>query len=55
MNEYAKKDEHYVESIKENLINEKSVHFDETGLRVEGLRHWLHNAGNDNFTYYFTV
>lgn len=53
VNEYAKKVGHYVESIKDNLINEKIVHFDETGLRVEGSRYWLHNAGNDNFTYYF--
>ena len=53
VNEYAKKVEHYVESIKNTLINEKIVHFDETGLRVEGSRYWLHNAGNDNFTYYF--
>jgi len=53
VNEYAKKVEHYVESIKDNLINEKIVHFDETGLRVEGSRYWLHNAGNDHFTFYF--
>jgi transposase len=53
VNEYAKKIEHNVESIKEKLINGKSVHFDETGLRVEGSRYWLHNAGNNNFTYYF--
>jgi len=52
-NEYANNVEHYVEAIKDNLINEKVVHFDETGLRVEGSLHWLHNAGNSNFTYYF--
>jgi len=53
VNEYAKKVEPYVESIKDDLINEKVVHFDETGLRVEGSLYWLHNAGNDSFTYYF--
>ena len=38
-----------VDKIKETLIDELVVHFDETGFRIEAALHWLHSAGNDNY------
>ena len=42
-----------VEAIKQELINAEIVHFDESGMRVEGDRDWLHVASNDLFTFYY--
>lgn len=39
------------EAIKEQLINSDVVNFDETGLRVENRRYWLHVACNYLLTY----
>jgi transposase len=42
-----------VEGIKQKIITNPTVHFDETGMRSEGKRNWLHVASTDLFTYYF--
>ncbi len=40
------------ERIKEGILGSPVVHFDETGMRIEGKMHWLHVAGTDRLTYY---
>lgn len=42
-----------VEQIRQKLIHAKVVHFDETGLSINGKLHWLHGAGTQEFTYYY--
>ena len=41
------------EQIKQKLLEEKVVHADETGVRVEGKLHWLHTACSEEYTYLF--
>ena len=53
INECASRLKPSVDRIKETLKNESIVHFDETGIRIEAVLHWLHSAGNENYTCYF--
>lgn len=39
--------------IKNQLLEEKVVHYDETGIRVEGKTQWLHTACSVQYTYLF--
>ena len=41
-----------LEAIKQHLIGADVVHFDESGLRVDGQLNWLHVAGTATLTYY---
>jgi len=39
--------------IKDRLVQEKLIHADESGVRVEGKLHWLHVASSTLFTYFY--
>ena len=41
-----------LDTIKQQLIAADVVHFDESGLRVEGQLNWLHVASTEQLTYY---
>jgi transposase len=38
--------------IKKQLINSPVIHLDETGMRIEGIREWLHVVSTESLTYY---
>ena len=51
--EAARKVEQSNEAIKEHLAAYEAVgHFDETGMMVNGVLHWLHTASTSRLTYY---
>jgi transposase len=49
--EYGEKMQPLLVEIKEKVQNSPIVHFDETGLRVNGKTHWLHNSSTSEATY----
>ena len=40
-------------AIMNQIIKSDVVHFDETGIRINKILHWLHTAGTNMYTYYF--
>jgi transposase len=38
---------------KDRLIDAPCLHVDETGININGKRHWLHSASNDQWTHFF--
>ena len=47
----SKKIDGALDKIKEILQGSKVVHFDETGVRVNGETLWVHNSSSEKFTY----
>ena len=45
--------EKFENTVKEKLIASSVIHCDETGMKVQGKRHWLHVASNEKYTSYF--
>lgn len=43
----------FMETVKGHLIEADIMHNDETGINIRGKLHWLHTAGNKEFTYLY--
>ena len=48
---FAKKSESVLNEIAQRLKSSAVLHLDETGIRVNGKKHWLHTASNKEATY----
>jgi transposase len=49
----AQKVEKSNEAVKEHVVAQEAVaHFDETGMVINGVLHWLHSASTSHLTYY---
>jgi transposase len=51
VNEFGEKSEELLREIKSRVKQGTVGHFDETSVRVNGKKHWLHTAGNAEATY----
>jgi transposase len=51
-NNLGAKLENWEEDLRKQLLNQPVLHFDETGLRVLGVRSWLHCISSSELTYY---
>ena len=40
---------------KVNLVASPCIHADETGININGKRHWLHGTSNDQWTHFFPM
>ena len=45
--------EEFEDVIREKLLASPVIHCDETGMKVQGKRHWLHVVSNDKYTCYY--
>ncbi len=43
----------FMENLKSKLIGEPVIHNDETGVNINGTLHWIHSAGNSEYTFLF--
>ncbi len=43
------------ENLKSRLIGAQVLHNDETGININGTLHWIHTAGNSEYTYLFPL
>ncbi len=43
----------FIENLKSKLIGAPVIHNDETGVNINGKLHWIHTAGNSQYTYLF--
>jgi len=39
--------------VKEQLVSSALIHSDETGINIGGIRRWLHNVSNEDFTCFY--
>ncbi|MCK5197804.1 MAG: IS66 family transposase [Spirochaetales bacterium] len=39
--------------VKQEMIDAKIMHNDETGINIRGILHWLHTAGNEKYTFLY--
>jgi transposase len=45
--------ERFEQWLKKQLASSSLIHADETGINIGGKGHWLHNASNDKFSYFY--